>query len=298
MPVPPGSATSRASIGTVDDSMENAIKALPDLDSMSLSSEWDCAICYQSFTEPVLAGCGRHTFCRNCLLQSQRVGRSSRCPVCRVPSRDNALDLPELTELVERIRRRDPHYDERLALARQEREELALVTSIRTKPLVAANLTSDAMPVTIEVCGAGSSQVNGTYVAAVLPTYSGPTAYRKEGSCLFIYRWQRTQWVICDVRVPYSMGNKRDWLYHVSTIEPVDLPPSSGWEVPMRGRATRPCPVLQLIRDRRAQTPTLLSAHQVSRSERPSPTVLPRNIETVDAPQENFTRCGPTCALM
>mmetsp|Transcript_138676 Transcript_138676/g.386731 ORF Transcript_138676/g.386731 Transcript_138676/m.386731 type:complete len:310 (+) Transcript_138676:97-1026(+) len=208
-----------------------------ELDVDSLSSEWECPVCYQLYCEPVLAGCGRHTFCRNCLLRSQRYGASPKCPICRAESRVDAADLPEVTELVERLRARDPRYDERAAAARQEREERLQSRMLRT---VSGHETWNGR--TFEVCGAGSADVNGSYVAGVLPTYVGPTVYRKPNTYLFIYRWHQTQWVIAELRGPYSMGNEREWLYCAPTQPPNDIPPIHGWEVQARGRASSPAP--------------------------------------------------------
>lgn len=230
----------------------------PDVDSCSLSSEWECPVCYQLFCEPVLAACGRHTFCRNCLLRSQRCGAAPRCPVCRAEDARNAADIPEVAELVERLKGRDPHYDEKEAAARQEREEI--LQELYQARLVRSVWIQEARTVrTFEVCGAGTEEVNGVFVAGVLPTYVGPTVYRKPNTYLFIYRWHQTHWVIAELRGPYSMGDPREWLYFAPTQHPADLPPIRGWEIPSRGRACSPAPEVNLVRSGRPAIQNLQS---------------------------------------
>lgn len=213
-----------------------------EAETSSHSSEWECPVCYQQFCEPVLAGCGRHTFCRNCLLRSQRCGSMPRCPVCRAESLEDASNVPEVVEIVQALRRRDPRYEEKAAAARRDREEQLRLRSSARGPPEPWNGRG------FEVCGAGSDVVNGIYVPGTLPTYVGPMVYRKPNTYLFIYRWHQTQWVIAELRGPYSMGNEREWLYHAPTQQPPDIPPTHGWEVPQHGRAANPAPEVRGLR--------------------------------------------------
>lgn len=257
-------------------------------------------MCYQVYCEPVLAGCGRHTFCRNCLLRSQRCGSAPRCPICRAESWLDAADLPEVTSLVERLRRRDPQYDDRAAEARQEREERLQVRLAR-----AISPQEARSGRTFEVSGAGTDEVNGVYVAGVLPTYVGPTVYRKASTHLFIYRWHQTQWVIADLRGPYSMGDELEWLYRAPTQDPPDMPPAQGWEVPTRGRAFRPAPEVHAVRQ--SSRPSFTMARRRERA----PSVgnvgsTAQSLEDVSWPStvidndvQARCRCGPSgCSVM
>jgi len=169
-----------------------------ELDNCSLSSELECPVCYQLFVEPVRAACDRHTFCKNCLLRSQQCSGGPRCPICRAESVLDAAELPEVIDLVEKLRQIDEQYDARVKSARQERKE-----HLQNIRIMRAPLLHDSQPNrTFLVNGAGSAEVNGMYVACILPTYVGPTAYRKPSTCMFIFRWHQVQWVIAEVRGP------------------------------------------------------------------------------------------------
>merc|ERR1719203_1079726 len=98
-----------------------------------------------------------------------------------------------------------------------------------------------------EVRGAGSEESNGVYVVDVLPTYLGPTVYRKPNSFFFIFRWHRTQWVIAELRDYSRMGNNRAWLYSAPTQVPPHLPPATGWEVQRRAGGLAPAPEVRLL---------------------------------------------------
>lgn len=218
------------------------VAAALDIDGCSVTSEWECPVCYQLFCEPVRAGCDRHVFCRNCLLKAQRIGRVLKCPICRAESQKSVTELPEAPDMVERIRKKDPNYDERVAAAKKEREE-----HIQARLLRVTSLPEGRASRQFEVCGAGSEEVNGVYVAGVLPTYVGPTVYRKPNTYLFIFRWHQTQWIIAELHGPYSMGNEREWLYRAPTQYPPDIPPVHGWEVPAHGRACSPAPEVRIL---------------------------------------------------
>eukprot|EP00929_Paragymnodinium_shiwhaense_P105119 TRINITY_DN70041_c0_g1_i1.p1 TRINITY_DN70041_c0_g1~~TRINITY_DN70041_c0_g1_i1.p1 ORF type:complete len:451 (+),score=46.03 TRINITY_DN70041_c0_g1_i1:105-1457(+) len=238
-------ATSEAAIPGASESPREA--ALQDSgksdETSSVVSELECPVCYQLFCEPVRASCDRHVFCRNCLLKSQRYGSwpALRCPVCRAESPADAMDVPEVTELVEKLRRKDAEYDARVKAAKGERE--AACGCLRS--WLPYNRSAAAR----EVSGAGCEEVNGVYVAGILPTYLGPTVYRKPNTYLFMFRWQHTQWAIAELRGPYSMGNERDWLYKAPTQYPPDEPPVNGWEVPTYGRLNlRPAGTMPEVR--------------------------------------------------
>jgi len=101
--------------------------------------DYDCPVCLELFCEPVVAGCGRHVFCRNCLLRTQRLRAPPRCPVCRQESRPYALDIPEVPWLVAKLEVLDPTYKERVLEAQKDRE--------RDFAQKAANRTTIVVPV-------------------------------------------------------------------------------------------------------------------------------------------------------
>jgi len=203
----------------------------------SLPADLECPVCFQLYCEPVFAGCNRHVFCRNCLLRSQRVGSMLRCPVCRAESATDAAEVPEVDDLVAKLKAVDAKYEERAAVARKEREDA---------------WASHAF----YVSGAGTLEANGTYVPSALPTYVGPMVYRKPNSYFFIYRWQKTHWVIAELRGPYSMGNQREWLYRAPAQQPAEFPPAQGWEVPARSYGTTPAPEVRFGRAATQSSPT------------------------------------------
>jgi len=245
-------------------------EAEPSIDGCSVSSEWECPVCYQLYCEPVRAGCERHVFCRNCLMKAQRLGTALKCPICRAESRRDVADMPEVAELVEKLKKRDDRYEERVASARREREEL-----IHNRLLRVASLTEARATRQFEVHGAGSDEVNGVYAAGVLPTYVGPTVYRKPNSHMFIFRWHQTLWIIAELNGPYSMGNEREWLYRAPTQYPPDIPPMHGWEVPALGRACSPAPEVRIVRGAvtavgaPGRPPAAAAARGLSRRDRP-----------------------------
>lgn len=292
-------------------------EAKPDADNCSLASEWECPVCYQMYCEPVLAGCELHTFCRNCLQRSQRCGSSPKCPICRCESQVDAADLPEVATLVEKLKKRDPSYESRAAASRKERE-LRLQREMRLQTRSVRVLTEQDFLHSreFEVCGAGSESVNGSYVAGFLPTYVGPTVYRKPNTYLFIYRWHQTQWVIAELRGPYSMGNEHEWLYCAPARPRDDFPPASGWEVQARGRAQAPAPTVCPLRA--AASPagqgTVQRRHSLPRNVDSSGAAADHTAETwATSPQDDAQagslgrgrieaqaqcRCAPTCSVM
>jgi len=213
-----------------------------DIDGCSVSSEFECPVCYQLYCEPVKAGCDRHVFCRNCLLKSQRVGRILKCPICRAESQQNVAELVEAADVVDKIKQKDPSYDDRVAAARKEREELIQMRLVRMMSLADSRASRQ-----FEVCGAGSQEVSGVYLTGHLPTYVGPTVYRKPNTFMFIFRWHQTQWCIAELHTPSNMGNEREWLYRAPTQYPPDIPPAHGWEVPATSRAANPPPEVRIL---------------------------------------------------
>lgn len=253
-----------------EDATKRAKEAF-DPETCSITSELDCPICYQHFVEPVLAGCGRHTFCRNCLLKSQSVGATPRCPVCRAECQRNATEVPEVLRLTSKLRRLEgEHYDEREASARREREEhLQNLQQLRL-----ASAAQDAgRSRHFEVCNAGLAEVNGTYMPGVLPTYVGPTVYRKPNTYIFIYRWHQTHWIIAELRGPFSMGSEQSMLYRAPVDYPHDIPPMHGWEVPPGSRNGRmPLPEVRMLpgsagASRQSRSGTGTSAASVTQSQ-------------------------------
>jgi len=95
------------------------------------------------------------------------------------------------------------------------------------------------------VRGAGLEDVNGTYLASVLLSYTGRTIYRKPETLFYIYRWRRTQWIIAELQEHAEVGDEQAWLYRCCTRSSLELPPSGGWE-PAARRSIRPAPELVL----------------------------------------------------
>lgn len=246
-------------------------------DLLSTCSELDCPVCYQVLCEPVKAGCGRHVFCKNCLVKSQKLGMNLRCPICRAESEADAANMSEDDEMVQVLMRRDPQYLSKAAVASKDREDLVRLRRARAMAAQAAlgvatsaqlrlSTADTAEPLwppeareTLrvwipcshgtpprEVHGAGVQEVNGVYVAGALSTYVGPTVYRKPDTRIFMFRWHRTQWVIAELRGPYSLGDECEWMYRASTQNPPDAPPRDGWQVSTLGRAHRPAPSVHL----------------------------------------------------
>lgn len=221
-------------------------------DNISIAAELECPICYQMFCDPVRAGCERHVFCRNCLLQAQRGMPMTRCPVCRYEFRADVSTLPIATDVLEMVEAKDTQYSEHLDIAQKEREDYLkqLASSAMQPPprgLLQSGLIFDGWTTIFgiplrEVCCAGSAEVNGTYVAGTLPTYAGPPLFHKLNSSLFIYRWRQTRWVIADLHSSGSMGDAHEWLYEAAAQWPEELPPSQGWEVMPENRGSRPAP--------------------------------------------------------
>mmetsp|Transcript_68844 Transcript_68844/g.107786 ORF Transcript_68844/g.107786 Transcript_68844/m.107786 type:complete len:328 (-) Transcript_68844:78-1061(-) len=284
----------------------------PAIDGCSVSSECECPVCYQLFCEPVRAGCDRHVFCRNCLMKAQGVVKKLKCPICRAESQRNVTELPEVEDMVEKLKRKDPQYDDRVTAAKKEREEYIQARLVRMTALTDGRASRQ-----FEVCGAGSEEVNGVYVAGVLPTYVGPTVYRKPNTYLFIFRWRQTDWIIAELHGPYSMGNEREWLYRAPTQYPPDIPPMQGWEVPTHGRACRPAPEVRIIRNSAPTTaspttgtgsPPTLNTTIVRRRGRysgSSPDAAGNaSLEDVWWPANGLEgdqvrcRCGPSCSIM
>eukprot|EP00931_Biecheleriopsis_adriatica_P048998 TRINITY_DN28332_c0_g1_i1.p1 TRINITY_DN28332_c0_g1~~TRINITY_DN28332_c0_g1_i1.p1 ORF type:complete len:356 (+),score=47.69 TRINITY_DN28332_c0_g1_i1:136-1203(+) len=300
-----------------------------DLETCSISSELDCPICYQHFVEPVLAGCGRHTFCRNCLMKSESVGITPRCPICRAECQRNAAELPEVMRLTSKLRMLEgTAYEERLQVSRQEREE-------HLYQLQLAAAARDARGGRhFEVSNAGVPEVNGSYAPGILPTYMGPTVYRKTNSFIFIYRWQQTHWIIAELRGPSGMGEALHMLYRAPVETPIEYPPLHGWEIPpgsLNGRL--PAPEVRLLQrppsasgqarprarprsnsgpsgatppnaiaDSASTPPRRRSAG--SDSDRTSREVLDDNWENnggvarISTNSVNQTKCGPPCSIM
>lgn len=217
--------------------------------SLRDEGDFECPICYLVLCEPVKApGCKFHVFCKNCLLKSQRASWNSRlpkCPVCRAecPQAEANNPLEEATELVATLRALDAEYDARAQAAVKEREE----HKEKLARVLSHFLPDSRQQGQFEVFGAGSPEVNGVYVAGVLPTYLGPTVYRKPNTSLFIFRWHQRHWVISELRGPYSMGNEREWVYVAPTVDPPGIPPGGGWEVPSRGRGEHPPPEVRMV---------------------------------------------------
>jgi hypothetical protein len=235
-----------------------------DLECCSVNSDCECPVCYQLFCEPIKAGCERHIFCRNCLLKSQGLSRVLRCPICRVESSIGVTEIPEVTEVVDRLKRRDAQYELRVATAQREREEHRrhLQRWAEELELRRLRLSDEAvravgnprtwLPAALgtpprEVSGAGCGEVNGVYVAGMLPTYVGPTVYWKPNTHLYMFRWHQTMWVIAELSGRYSMGNTREWLYQAPTQYPPDTPPLNGWQVGSQGRGSNPAPEVRIV---------------------------------------------------
>lgn len=228
-------------------------------DTISLSGELECPICYQMYCDPIRAGCDRHVFCRNCLLRSQRGAPMTRCPICRCESRADVSSLPVAEDVLEKVQAKDPEYPDHLAAAQREREEylkqLACWAAQNQPHALSQSLRFDSgwsilrgIPLR-EVDSAGTSEVNGIYAAGALPTYVGPPLYRKLNTSLFIFRWRQTRWVIAELRNSRSMGDEREWLYQAPVQWPEEVPPVRGWEVTPQNRGSRPAPQVAIYDD-------------------------------------------------
>eukprot|EP00931_Biecheleriopsis_adriatica_P061237 TRINITY_DN36811_c0_g1_i1.p1 TRINITY_DN36811_c0_g1~~TRINITY_DN36811_c0_g1_i1.p1 ORF type:complete len:404 (+),score=60.89 TRINITY_DN36811_c0_g1_i1:25-1212(+) len=238
-------------------------KADPDPEICSISSELDCPICYHHFVEPVLAGCGRHTFCRNCLLKSQTsqaAGTRARCPVCRVECPRSALDSPEVARIATKLRTLEGEgYEERVQESRQEREE-------HLDKLRLAAALQDARPRNFCVVNAGVAEVNGIYIPGVLPSYVGPTVYRKPNSYMCIYRWHQSLWIIAELQDSSSMGETQHMFYWAPVDYPAEYPPVHGWEIPSNSRLGQlPAPEVRLA----TRNLNLRAAHSLNLGDRP-----------------------------
>jgi hypothetical protein len=151
----------------------------------------------------------------------------------------------------------------------------------------------------------------------VLPTYVGPTVYRKPNTYYFIFRWHQTQWIIAELHGPYSMGNEREWLYRAPTQYPPDIPPMHGWEVPTHGRACSPAPEVRILHtsgtppsEARSPGATRNSLHTTivrrrGRHGSPISSTGDTSLEDVWWPASNGIegdqvrcRCGPSCCVM
>jgi len=183
--------------------------------------ELDCPICYSSLCEPVMAGCGRHAFCRNCFLKSQCSQHGRRCPVCR-----RAMNLHSLMELVEELRDRDPHYEERVEVAKQERVDIGALV---LKQMKAFHKVDNLC----RVDHAGSVEaVDGPYAVFALPGYAGPKIYRHVvNPHMFIYQFRKQIWILAELHHfdSASVADERNWLYFAPVRPPFQDPPKRGW---------------------------------------------------------------------
>lgn len=179
-----------------------------------------------------------------------------RCPICRSESRTDVSSLPVAADILEKVEAKDPQYSERLVVAKQELEDYLKSLAVRAAQVRAHAIlqsgryfdswsTLHGIPLR-QVCDAGSSEVNGIYVAGILPSYVGPPLYRKLNTSLFIYRWRQTRWVIAELHNSRSMGDEREWLYQAPALAPDELPPIHGWEVTSRSHASSPAPEVRI----------------------------------------------------
>lgn len=240
--------------------------------------ELECPICYQMYCDPIRAACDRHVFCRNCLLRSQRGAATTKCPICRCESRADVCSLPSATDVLEKVQAKDTEYSEHLATAKREREEYlkrqaSLALQLQRHELMQSGHYFDGwstlrgVPLR-EVSAAGSTEINGIYVAGMLPTYVGPPLYRKLNTTLFIFRWRQTSWVIADLQSSRSMGDARDWLYQAPAQWPEEVPPLRGWEVTPQSRGGSPAPQVRIY------------DNTATESADAEATVLPESIQT------------------
>eukprot|EP00954_Amorphochlora_amoebiformis_P030602 1394921-Amorphochlora_amoeboformis.AAC.2 len=151
-----------------------------------------CPICYLYICEPVFTPC-RHAFCKNCLVKSFGFNRPPRCPMCRGDcSRVKVMELKIDPEMEAAARKADPDYKERASKRKSERK--LWMRSAILSPVV--NNDNNAI---FEVTGAGSEAVNGIYVVGNIPSYLGPRLYNKPGTQMYIFRWNRREWIIAEL---------------------------------------------------------------------------------------------------
>eukprot|EP00747_Dinoflagellata_sp_TGD_P182010 gnl/TRDRNA2_/TRDRNA2_36070_c0_seq1.p1 gnl/TRDRNA2_/TRDRNA2_36070_c0~~gnl/TRDRNA2_/TRDRNA2_36070_c0_seq1.p1 ORF type:complete len:503 (+),score=60.99 gnl/TRDRNA2_/TRDRNA2_36070_c0_seq1:188-1696(+) len=87
--------------------------------SARVLSSLDCAICLNTFTDPISLSCG-HTFCRHCVHQSLTVSKRA-CPQCRQPSFVSAADAAPNWVIRDLCMKLDPDaYAHRLREAAEE----------------------------------------------------------------------------------------------------------------------------------------------------------------------------------
>jgi len=281
-----------APMATLPMSMPERPEAIID-DNVSLSGELECPICYQIYCDPIRAGCERHVFCRNCLLRAQRGSPTTRCPVCRCESRADVCTLPVATDILEKVRAKDPEYSEHLAMALKEREDYLKQLASSAMQLPPRALWQSAhyfdgwstlrgIPIR-EVRNAGTIEVNGIYVAGTLPTYVGPPLYHKLNSSLFIFRWRQTRWVIAELASSRSMGDAREWLYEAASSWPEEVPPLQGWEVIPESRARSPAPEIHIYD---SSVPSMSD---------PEATTLPESVETSPSRTQAVTQVRSRC---
>lgn len=285
-------AASTRPVGTVSDAAGGA----DEQSVTSSTSELECPICYHTYCEPVRAACDRHIFCRHCLWKMQHPSEPLRCPICRAAGPPNAANLEEVADLAAHLRARDPTaYDERAAAAQAEREKESRRRSREMK-------TRHNEVWHFEVCGAGCEESNGVYVADVLPTYLGPTVYRKPNTFFFIFRWHRTQWVIAELRDQSRMGNDRTWLYSAPTQSPPQIPPATGWEIPRRSHGQLPAPEVRfVIQESTRNWNTVAWGSALGDNDhsatQPAAEISVPALESEEVPVRCF-RCAPPCSIM
>lgn len=288
-----------------------------DLECASSASDCECAICYRTYCEPVRAACERHVFCRHCLWRAETVGEPLKCPICRHAGPEGSAavaEWAEVTELAAKLRARDPtDYDARAEAARHERETTpAILRELRTHGgdhrLLQEFAARADDPRQLEVRGAGCPSSNGVYVVDILPTYLGPTVYRKPSTHFWIYRWHRTQWVIAELPDLSRMGSSRSWLYTAPTQAPFHLPPARGWEVCRQAAVPAPelCVLGELARrsgrgDPSSSSPSPTRIGGPAVDERPLDNGMggehPHSEAAPGVPLPRC-RCGPPCSIM
>jgi len=228
------------------DTMAKASPALDDEEDL----EFVCPICYLYLCEPIKTPC-KHLFCKNCLIKSFGFNRPPRCPLCRTDcTHVKVLELKTHSETEDIVKKLDPEYKERASKCIRERK--MWMSSKFLAPLF-QNMESGLY----EVSGAGNDEVNGIYVVGHVPSYLGPRLYNKPGTQIFMFRWNRREWIIASLARGFDDLRARHYRVSCSLI-PEDTPPEDGWMEAPEGLGTAPAPSVRAIRQGDRISPRLL----------------------------------------
>eukprot|EP00466_Bigelowiella_natans_P009256 jgi/Bigna1/137260/aug1.38_g11968 len=236
-----------------------------------------CAICYFHFAEPVKTPCG-HVFCKNCLVKSFGFIRPPRCPMCRADcTAVRVFELKVVTEIEKAVRRVDSEYKERASKAIAERK--VWMQSKLLFPMLQTSSDSSSGGI-FEVSGAGEDNVNGIYIVGNISSYLGPQLYYKPGTQIYIFRWNRREWIIASLEHGFEALNRRYYKVDCNFV-PEDTPPGEGWIVAPSGLGISPAPTVRVVQQ----------------GDRISPRLLQPLAQSANVSDASPSRCSP-CSIM